>query len=142
MRISVRHLRLVAGVVLTAAALGCVFAHDDQGTETIGFVTPLSLQETHDRAVTFFQLQGYTLVDSSLQLVRAEKVTPLASGGGDQRDVLTVRLSSDPDGTRVTTHAITYLVENGQSREAPQLSTQLSADWDRLNRFLMGPRPT
>lgn len=141
MRVPLLRLRLAAGLVIAAAGGACVFAHDDQGTETVGFVTPLSLAEAQGRAVTFFQLEGYALVDSSSRLVRGEKVRPLASGGGQQRDVLTVTLRSDPEGTRVTVHAITYLIENGQTREAPQDSAEVIADQDRLIRYLMGPRP-
>ncbi|HET8643878.1 MAG TPA: hypothetical protein VFO85_00215 [Vicinamibacteria bacterium] len=131
----------MAGLALAVAGGACVFADDDQGTESIGFVTPLSHAETHARTLTFFQLEGYTLVDSSSNLIRAEKVRPLASGGGQERDVFTVTLRTEPEGTRVTVAGLTYIVENGQAREAPQNSPQLSQDWDRLIQFLMGPRP-
>lgn len=141
MRLNVSNSAMLAGLVLAAAGSACVFANDDQGTETIGFVAPFSLAETHGRAVTFFQLEGYTLVDSASRLVRGEKARPLASGGGQQRDVITVRLDTEPEGTRVTVHSVTYLIENGQSREAPQDSAEVIRDQDRLIRYLMGPRP-
>ena len=130
------------GLAAALAAGACVFAHDDQGRDlTVGFVTPLPPAETRRRALTFFQLEGYALVDSGSQLVRARKVRPLASGGGQQRDVITVTLRDDAEGTRVSVHAITYLMENGETRQASQVSAEAGADQDRLIRFLMGPRP-
>lgn len=141
MRLNVANSAMVAGLVVAAAGGACVFANDDQGTESIGFIAPFSLAETQGRAITFFQLEGYTLVDSSSRLVRGEKVRPLASGGGQQRDVISVRLSTESEGTRVTLSAVTYLVENGQTREAPQDSLEVNRDMDRLITYLMGPRP-
>jgi hypothetical protein len=141
MRLNVANSAMVAGLALAAAGGACVFANDDQGTESIGFIAPFSLAETQGRTITFFQLEGYTLVDNSSRLVRAEKMRPLASGGGQQRDVMSVRLGTESEGTRVTVSAVTYLNDGGQWRESPQDSVEVNRDMDRLIRYLMGPRP-
>ena len=142
MRVPFSRPGLGAGLLLAATLGGCVFAHDDQGRDlTIGFVTPLPPGETRGRTLTFFRNEGYGLVDAGETLVRAEKVRPLAAGGGQQRDVLTVTIRTDVEGTRVSVHAVTFLIENGQTRQASQTSSEVGRDQDRLIQFLMGPRP-
>lgn len=141
MRRHVSRSLIVATVVVAAASAACVFEDDDQGTESIGFIAPFPLAETQARAVTFFQLEGYTLVDNSSRVVRGEKVRPLAAGGGRQRDVISVRLGTESEGTRVTVSVVTYLDTDGQWRESAQDSEEANRDMDRLIRYLMGPRP-
>jgi hypothetical protein len=136
-------MRLLARGLLaavSAAALGCggVFTHDDSGrTQSISLVSALSTVEAHDRAIAWFTREGYGLVDIADRLVRADKLRPLASGGGQQRDLLTVNLGLESGGTRVTIELITYLLENGDTRQASQVSAEARSDGDRLAQELM-----
>ena len=133
----------VLAVAVAAAALGCggVFTHDDSGqTQSVSLVSSLSAGEVHDRTIAWFSREGYGLVDLSDRLIRADKLRTLTSGGGQQRDLLTVNLGVEPDGTRVTIDLLTFLVENGQARQAPQVSAEARSDANRLAQEL-NPRP-
>ena len=135
--------RRVLLVAVAGAALGCggVFSHDDSGqTQSISLVSSLSPGEVHDRTLAWFTREGYGLVDLSGRLVRADKLRPLASGGGQQRDVVTVSVALETGGTRVTIDLLTYLVENGEARQAPQVSAEARSDANRLAQELQ-PRP-
>jgi hypothetical protein len=146
MRMLSRRLLLVAVAVAVAgtalAACGGVFTHDDSGqTQSVSLVSSLSPGEVHDRTIAWFAREGYGLVDVSDQLVRADKQRALASGGGQQRDVVSVNASLESGGTRVTIDLLTYLIENGMTRQAPQVSAEARSDADRLAQALMSPRP-
>src|SRR5688572_9497893 len=131
-----------AALAVLAAAMLCACRHDDQGREqTLGFVTPRSVSDAHALATNFLTRNGYTILDTADRLVRAEKRRPLSSGGGDEIDVLTVTLSTDAEGTRVSIPAITYLLEHGNQRKARQLSADIARDVDALAQQMM-VRPT
>lgn len=127
-------------VVLSMAVLLCTCGldRDDQGREqTLGFVTPRPLADAHTVATGFLARNGYTTLDIADRRIRAEKRRPLNSGGGDEIDVLTVNLGTDAEGTRVSIHGITYLLENGNQRQAPQLSLDITRDIDALAQQMM-----
>jgi len=126
--------------LLAAAGSACggVFSHDDSGeTRSVSLVTPLSVSDAHDRALAWFIREGYGLVDLSGVLVRADKQRLLGAGRDQQRDVQSVSLTAAGDGTRVTIDLITYLVENGVSRQAAQVSAEARQDAERLAQDLM-----
>jgi hypothetical protein len=123
--------------VLTALLASACSSSDDGSRE--GFVTTRSLADAHAVALGFMQRNAYSIVDQADRLVRAEKRRPLASGGGEEIDLMTVRLSPDGAGTRVLLQGVTYLLEGGSQREAPQLSAAIQSDLDALARELGRP---
>jgi hypothetical protein len=123
---------------LIAAALGGACGGDDERELTLEFDTTFEVEDTLRRTDIFFNRVGYEIALFGARARDAEKRRPLASGGGDQVDILLVRAERGSLHTRVTIRAFTDLDDDQGRRRAPQFSDDVRRDAETLRRELLG----
>ena len=132
--------RLAAALLLASSTCGPFEPEGRQQTTT--FTTFLTRQEVRSRATGWLAERAqYQVTRSEANFVRGEKRQPRSVGPGEQIDVLTVDMTDDPEGTRVSVQARTFLPVGGSEREqADQLSPEAGTDLVNLVEVL-NPRP-
>ena len=129
---------VAAAVVLaTVASPGCSGPED----ANLEFDTAVEVEDAVVRTQAWCFRNAFEVTGVRAREVNAEKVRPLASGGGHQVDVLFVRFKRETGSTHVSIRSLTDLDDEHGRRSAAQVSNEARADARALARELTAPTP-
>jgi hypothetical protein len=136
--VGIRGVLAAAGVIAAALSPGC---DGGPGDATLEFDTTIAVEEAVGRTSAWYNRNGFEMYGVTVRQVNGEKRRPLASGGGQQIDVLIARFKVEPAFTHVEITSFTDLEDEHGRRRAGQVSDEARADAQALARELMAPPP-